>query len=721
MKSWRLSFCLLATLSYQVLGQNIEVDGNLSADEWSDAISFDLEFEVQPSRNKPAKMKTTAFLKYDNKYIYIGFKAYGDPKKIRATLRNRDSAWREDYVALMADPFRDGRYGILIGVNALGVQLDEKHIASAEPDDSWNILFESATSFQDNGYSAEIVIPFSELQFPKNNIQKWKIGFIRKSYEPGLETVFSSFKTLPKETCYACQADEIVEFGAPDEVNRNYFYPYIFLNQNGDRPVKDFKLQNPDYEIGITGLYDISKSSSIEFTINPDFSQVESDVPMIMANQTFAMSYPEKRTFFLEGAELLKSDLMTVYTRSITNPLGAIKYINQGKTSSSYFLQATDTDSPYLAAGDYQSYKGNAGKSKITIGRYKKNLGNKSHIGLIATNRDYHAGGSGSLVEFDSLINFLDHYILDLNFAKSNTHEGHINFINTDDTFYGRTYALDGENFTGTAKNFRLRRVLDTSHLGLRYKEVSPTYRSHVGFVSKNNYKERNYWYGRTYRYQGIVRRVSFNIYNQNKLNFKDEKIQELYQLKMELETSFNFSTGIEWKIIPSEKFKNQQFGEQTELEIKGSYHPTERFYIRYRIEHGDAIAYRSNNPAIGDSKEYHIRNVLRFSDNFKITFDHRYSELTNKVTNEEFYAGEINRFEIDYQLSNALSSRLILEKNDFNDDYYSETLIQWKPNPYTIFYVGGNQFYEKPNPFSDNLRLETSQIYLKFQYMYQH
>ena len=721
MKSWRLSFCLLAALSYQVLGQNIEVDGNLSADEWSNAMSFDLEFEVKPSRNKPAKMKTTAFLKYDNKYIYIGFKAYGDPKKIRATLRNRDSAWHEDYVALMADPFRDGRYGILIGVNALGVQLDEKHIASAEPDDSWNILFESATSFQDNGYSAEIVIPFSELQFPKNNIQKWKIGFIRKSYEPGLQTVFSSFKTLPKETCYACQADEIVELGAPDEVNRNYFYPYIFLNQNGDRPVKDFKLQNPDYEIGITGLYDLSKSSSIEFTINPDFSQVESDVPMIMANQTFAMSYPEKRTFFLEGAELLKSDLRTVYTRSITNPLGAIKYINQGKTSSSYFLQATDTDSPYLAAGDYQSYKGNAGKSKITIGRYKKNLGNKSHIGLIATNRDYHAGGSGSLVEFDSLINFLDHYILDLNFAQSNTHEGHINFINTDDTFYGRTYALDGENFTGTAKNFRLRRVLDTSHLGLRYKEVSPTYRSHVGFVSKNNYKERNYWYGRTYRYQGIVRRVSFNLNNQNKLNFKNEKIQELYQLKMELETSFNFSTGIEWKIIPSEKFNDQQFGEQTELEIKGSYHPTERFYIRYRIEHGDAIAYRSNNPLIGDSKEYHIRNVLKFSDNFKITFDHRYSELTNKVTNEEFYAGEINRFEIDYQFTNALSSRLILEKNDFNDDYYSETLIQWKPNPYTIFYVGGNQFYEKPNPFSDNLRLETSQIYLKFQYMYQH
>ena len=84
---------------------------------------------------------------HDKKYLYIGIKAYGDPDKIRATLKNRDQTWNEDYVALMADPFRDGRYGILIGVNALGVQLDEKHISSAGPDDSWDILFQSAWNF----------------------------------------------------------------------------------------------------------------------------------------------------------------------------------------------------------------------------------------------------------------------------------------------------------------------------------------------------------------------------------------------------------------------------------------------------------------------------------------------------------------------------------------------------------------------------------------------
>ena len=719
MKLRFLASILFILFMDKALAQNIVLDGVLSPEEWSEAISFDLEYEVMPSRNTPAQLKTTAYVKYDEKNLYVGVKAYGDPSKIRATLKNRDQTWNEDYVALMADPFGDDRYGILIGVNALGVQLDEKHTSSSEPDDSWNILFQSATSIQDDGWSAELIIPFSELQFPDTEMQKWQLGFIRKSYQPGLQTVFASFKNLPAESCYACQADQEVLLGSPEKIYRNYVYPYIFLNQNGDRPVKDFKLQNPDYEIGVSGLYDLSKSSSIEYTINPDFSQVESDVPMIMANETFAISYPEKRTFFLEGSELLKTDMQSVYTRSITNPLGALKYINQGENNSIYILQATDTDSPYLAAGAYQSYKGNAGKSNVTVGRFKRNLGNKSHVGLLATNRDFQTGGSGSVVEVDGLINFLDDYVFDVNFARSNTQEGNVNYIDTDDTFAGRTFAMDGESFSGTAKNFRLKRATDSSYAGIRFKDVSPTYRAHVGFVGRNDYKSRNYWYGRTYRSQGTVRKITLHWNNRNRLNYKDQKTFEFYEFKVSLETDFNFTGTVEWQVKPSEKFNGSQYGEQKDFELRGEYHPSESFYTNFKIEKGESIAYRIDNPEIGDATEYNIYTVFRFSDNFKIALGHRYSELTNKITNEEFYAGEINRFEIDYQVDGALSTRTIIEKNDFSDNYYLEALIQWKPNPYTIFYAGGTQYYKEPNPFSDNLRLETSQIYAKFQYFF--
>lgn len=714
-KNLFLGFFLIC--SPNLLSESFSLDGVLSENEWSEANLYDLEYELMPSRNTPAALKTYAYIKHDEEYLYIGMKAYGDPDKIRATLKNRDQAWNEDYLAMMADPFRDGRYGILIGVNALGVQLDEKHTSNAQPDNSWDILFRSATAFQDDGYSAEFIIPFSELQLPDTEVQKWKIGFIRKSYQAGVQTVFGTFKNLPRETCYACQVDEEILLGSPKKIYRNYIYPYIFLNQIGDRPVKDFKLQNPDYEIGITGLYELTKSSSIEYTINPDFSQVESDVPMIMANQTFAISYPEKRTFFLEGAELLKSDMQSVYTRSITNPLGALKYINQGEKNSTYLMQATDTDSPYLAAGQFRSYKGNAGKSKVSIGRFKRNLGQNSHIGFIGTNREYQLGGSGRLLEFDGLINFLDDYILDVNYARSETHEGNIDFINTDSTFSGRTYAMDGESFSGTAKNFRLRRIVNGSNWGVRFKDVSPTYRAHVGFVGRNDYKSRNYWYGRTYRSNGTIRKINFRWNNRNRLNFRDQKTQEFYEFSIDLETNFNFTGSFEYQIKPSEKFEGIQFSEQKEIEISGNYHPRESFFISFKYEEGESIAYRIENPEIGNSKEYNLFTVLRFSDNFKISLGHRYSELKNKVTYEDYYAGEINRLEFDYQVNNSLSSRTIIEKNDFNDDYFLEALIQWKPNPYTIFYIGGTQFYKAPNPLSNNIRLETSQLYAKFQY----
>jgi hypothetical protein len=313
----------------------------------------------------------------------------------------------------------------------------------------------------------------------------------------------------------------------------------------------------------------------------------------------------------------------------------------------------------------------------------------------------------------------LDDYILDLNYARSDTQEGNVNFIETDDTFAGRTYAMDGESFSGTAKNFRLRRAVNGSNWGIRFSDVAPTYRAHVGFVGRNGYKNRNYWYGRTYRSQGIIRKINFNLNNRNRLNSKDKKILEFYEFQIDLETNFNFTGTIEWQHKPSERFNGIQYGEQRDIEIRGQYHPSESFFTSFKIEKGESIAYRIDNPEIGDSTEYNLYNVFRFSDKFKIALGHRYSELKNKVTDEEFYAGEINRFELDYQIDGALSTRIIIEKNDFSDDYFLEALFQWKPNPYTIFYAGGTQFYEEPNPFSNNIRLETSQIYTKFQYFY--
>ena len=108
----QLLFLFLSLSITYASAENIQLDGTLSPGEWDEAVVFDLEYEVMPSRNTPSNLRTPAYVKYDEKYLYVGIKAYGDPEKIRATLKNRDQTWNEDYVALMAAP--QARSGCLV-------------------------------------------------------------------------------------------------------------------------------------------------------------------------------------------------------------------------------------------------------------------------------------------------------------------------------------------------------------------------------------------------------------------------------------------------------------------------------------------------------------------------------------------------------------------------------------------------------------------------------
>ncbi len=182
----------------------------------------------------------------------------------------------------------------------MGSQLDWKHLSSRDDDASWNILFFSKTQITDWGYTAELQIPFSELQFDEKDINKFRLGFIRKSYEKGIATLFFRFQNRSISiNCTLCTADKVVELEGIKKSKRKYLYPYFTSNQAGNRDLEKFKTSNPDFELGVSGLYDVSAKSFLEFTINPDFSQVEADAPQIDVNETFALRYPEKRTFFL--------------------------------------------------------------------------------------------------------------------------------------------------------------------------------------------------------------------------------------------------------------------------------------------------------------------------------------------------------------------------------------------------------------------------------------
>ena len=697
------------------------IDGMIDEEEWNDAIEYELEFEVSPARNAPALLKTFAQIKHDDENLYVAFRAFANKDKIRATIRSRDTGWLEDYVGVVIDTFGDDRYAIALGVNALGSQLDLKQTPDDRDEDtSWNILFFAETSFTDYGYSAEFKIPFAELRYPDEEVQEWSIGFIRKSFEPGTQTIFADFTVYAQDQCFFCATDEVYIIQDLEETDRNYIYPYITLNQKADRPVDNLKYQNPDYEIGISGLLDLDENNTIEYTINPDFSQVEADAAQILVNETFAVSLDERRTFFLEGTDLLDTDLDSVYTRSINNPLNAIKFINQGDRTSSLFMLAQDTDSPYLAGGLYQSYSGNAGKSEVSILRSVRNFENQSNVGLLLTNRDYHRGGHGRLVEVDANIKFQELYRLQLDFAKSYTQESHHNFLETEDSLNGITYAMDGENFRGDAKNIRFVREGEGNTWGARLEEISPNYRADVGFVRQTGFKQLNLWHSRQYRSNNFFRLMSPRIILRERSDYEGNKISDMMEIGARFETSINLRGNIERKIFKKEQFKNYLFDEnQIRDSLWIGYSPSEFWGININADFGDRIAYNEDIPVIGDQANYTIFLALRPTDKLSIFLNKRKIQLKDKQSGNDFYNGSVDRITTNYSFSNDLSFKINIESNDFSDDYYLETLFKWSPDPYTIFYAGSSQFLNDGES-GGSLQLYTSQIYLKFQYFYQ-
>jgi len=707
-------FCILDTSA-----SSIKLDGVIDS-EWDKALTYELNYEIDPGLNAKATLKTTALVQYDEDYLYIGFKVYGEPSKLRGTFRARDTAFNEDFVALILDPYNDNRSNLAIGVSSMGSQLDWKHISNREEDISWNILYFSNVQLTDYGYSAELQIPFAELQFEEKEMNAFRIGFTRRSYENGIATLFTDFPIDTSLSCTFCTADKVIELKGIKKKNRRYFYPYFTANKAGNRDSGEFKSDNGDIAIGVSGLYDISSSALLEFTINPDFSQVEADAPQIDVNETFALRYPEKRTFFLEGLDLLRSNLDTVYTRSINDPQHAFKFIQQNESSTLFLLNAVDQNSPYQSSGLYRSYLTKAGKSNITIARYKKSLPNFSNVGLLVTNRDYAEGGKNTLLQVDGEFNFLKYYNLEFDAARSDVTEPNNHGIGTTDTFSRYTYELDGESFNGDSHHLRISRDKNDFFIGARLKKVGEGFRSDVGLIRQAAYKDANFWTRKAFRFEDSIRLISLRVSAQNRYDLEGNKIRDRNEYALRVETDKNFDFWIETKVDMSESYYQYQFGKKNRTNYSFDYYPSEQWYFNVGGEFGEEIAYSIDDPKIADLKSYNGGIYFKPNDNLILSANSRYYELKDQDTAEELFSGAINRVSSTYSFNNDLNFKVLIEKNEFRDNYFLETLFKWTPNPYIIFYAGGAQFFEESTFSKDHdLRLETSNIYIKFQYFY--
>ena len=290
---------------------------------WQDAVRVDVDIETRPGENIRAPVDTTAYLIEDGENLYLAFDAEDpDPASIRAYLRDRDSAWNDDFIGVVLDTYNDERRAFQFFANPLGVQMDTTNDDVNQNEDvSWDAIWTSAGQINADGYVVEMQIPLSQLRFPSlAGKQTWGFDLLR--FYPRDHRYRLSNNPLDRNRgCYLCQMSKLSGLEGSRPGRDIEVVPTLTASKadtTEDPAIEPIQSGDVDMEAGVSIRWGITPDMTANLALNPDFSQVEADVAQLSVNERFALFFPEKRPFFLEGADYFSTPLDAVFTRTVS-------------------------------------------------------------------------------------------------------------------------------------------------------------------------------------------------------------------------------------------------------------------------------------------------------------------------------------------------------------------------------------------------------------------
>ncbi|MCX5752845.1 MAG: DUF5916 domain-containing protein, partial [Candidatus Krumholzibacteria bacterium] len=487
----------------------IRIDGDLSDAGWRGAAKAANFAEHEPGNQTRPAVETEVFITYDNENLYVGFLCYDDPARVRASFCERDKIFSDDVVFLCLDTYGEATHAYEIAVNPYGIPGDLLFSPATGEDMTYDMIYRSASRITAQGWVAEIAVPFSSLRFPDREEQTWRVDFWRnRPRESFYQYSWAAYDR--KEDCWPCQWGTVTGISGIKPSKGLELLPAVVAHEagslgDGGRFEND-KIKG-DVALGVA--YDISSELRAEATVNPDFSQVETDVAQIDVNSTFALFYPEKRPFFQEGSDLFNTYFNAVYTRSINDPVAAGKTTWRNGSNSLAFLTGRDEHSVIILPFEERSEFVENGKSYSNVLRFRHDLGKQSHLGMLATNRIFDGGGMGSLASIDGQIRLSKSNSFKFQALASHTEEvDNLAFVPDSafnaSRFDGDTYTagLDGESYWGHAFLGVLARSTGTFYTSAQYYELSPTFRADNGFEPANNIRQGQFNIGYTKRFE---------------------------------------------------------------------------------------------------------------------------------------------------------------------------------------------------------------------------
>jgi hypothetical protein len=280
------------------------IDGDISDAAWQGAPVLDDFTQKYPEEDEDPSEDTEVRVLYDDRALYFAFRCRASPEDIVSRLTRRDRDVHGDEVAIDLDTRGDGRSAYHFEVTASGVQRDAIRTGDESLSYEWDAVWRSATRIDAEGWTAEIAIPFTALRFEGAQVTRFRMQ-LRRFIATRNET--DEWVLVPRE-----EHGEMLRYGTLEGLDgvpapHGFALAPFGLARARDRwAPPDLGLprgQDLSWSVGLDAQYGLTSSLILDATVLPDFGQVEAD-QVVLNLSTFEVHYPEKRPFFLEGADL---------------------------------------------------------------------------------------------------------------------------------------------------------------------------------------------------------------------------------------------------------------------------------------------------------------------------------------------------------------------------------------------------------------------------------
>jgi len=664
--------------------------------------------QFDPGDGTPVSEPTWAYLSYDQKNLYVVFVCKDSAATVRAHLARREQISEDDVVGIVLDTFHDRRRAYHFQTNPLAVQSDSIITEGQDEDFNFDTLWYSQGRLTPDGYIVWMAIPFKSLRFPDVPMQTWGFAVSRTIVRRG-ETSYWPYITR-REQGFVQQLATLEGLEGISPGHNVQVIPYgLFatarvLNQ---QPPAFHHAQ--DERGGLDSKFIFRDALTLDLTVNPDFSQVESDDPQVTIDQRFRVFFPEKRPFFIENAGLFQTPINLFFSRDIADPqYGARLTGKLGRWTLAGLLIDDRAEGESLPPTD-PNFGDRAG---IGVVRIQREFASQSSLGLLGTSLDF-GPFSNRVFGFDARLKLTPHWVLAFQGVESYTH-------NIDGSRKSGPAYLAQLSFTG--RHF--------SYAG-DYSDISPKFETDLGFVPRVDVRQTDQFVGYFWRPEhGVVQAfgpVANMFINWNRqTDLQDWQASIGFDVLLTGRTEVQLSRGEAFELFDGFGFRKHSTAIESETEW------WKWLAINFRYAQGDRTNYfppAPLSPFLASSRDAQLSFIFRPTPRFRLDQTYIYERLgtlrgstpSGTTLGASIFNNHLLRSKLNYQFTRELSLRTIFDYNavlanqslvDLNTAFSStvpnaivptkhftaDFLLTYLLHPGTAFYVGYTDNYEDLN-----------------------